>query len=272
MRHIALLLSALLSLALTAGCSKPSAKKTATKRSIFVLSGAGMRKPLDEIKDEFTKRTGIRVKITYAGSPCLLAQIDNQHEGDVYIPGEDYYLKQAEKKGYISSVEKAAYVIPVIAVAEGNPKGVKGLKDLTRKDVRVGIGDPHATAVGKQANVVLKNAKLMQQVKDNNLVTAATVPDLLNSIKLGHLDAAIVWDAVAAWSPKDVDAVPIEVKYNAVSTVPIATLKFSADPDAASQFQQFCCSQEGKAIFKKHGYSLTVDSQFLKGGAGGSSS
>jgi molybdate transport system substrate-binding protein len=274
MRRIALLLSILMSIALVAGCREQQAKTAQQKknRSIFVLCGAGLRKPINDAKAAFTKETGIKVRVTYAGAACLLAQIDNQREGDIYIPGEEFYLNQAIKKGLVRTYEKAAYVIPVIAVAKGNPKNIKNLNDLTRKDVRVGIGDPHATAVGKQANVVLKNANLMQQVKDNDLVTAATAPDLVNDIRLGHLDAVIVWDAVALWSPEEVDIIPIEAKYNAVSTVPIATLKFSADLDAANQFQKFCCSDKGKAIFKKNGYSLTPNSQFLKGRAVGSRS
>jgi molybdate transport system substrate-binding protein len=239
-------------------------------RKIFVLCGAGLRKPMDEIGKTFQKKTGIKVDYSYAGSPCLLAQIDNQQEGDAYMPGEWFYLEQAQKKGYLKRVEQIAYVIPVIAVAKGNPKHVKTLNDLTRKDLRVGIGDPHATALGKQAAVVLENAGLIKEVKANLALQAATVPDLINGIQLGHLDAAIAWDACALWCPKDVDIVPIDEKYNAVSTVPLATLKFSKDPKAAEQFLQFVSSAEGKAIFQKHGYSLTKESKFFKGGRVGS--
>jgi molybdate transport system substrate-binding protein len=266
----------LASLVLLTGCGQQKntkvtvAKSQAAKpRSIFVLAGAGLRKPMDEIGTVFEKKTGIKVDYTYAGSPCLLAQIDTAQEGDAYMPGEWYYLEQAQKKGYLKKVETIAYVIPVIAVAKGNPKHVRNLNDLTRKDLRVGIGDPHATALGKQAAVVLENAGLIKQVKKNLTTEAATVPDLINGIKLGQLDAVIAWDACALWCPKDVDIVPIDARYNAVSTVPLATLKFAKDTAAADQFLQFVASDEGKAIFVKHGYSLTKESQFFKGGGVG---
>jgi len=243
-----------------------------TGRSIFVLVGAGMRKPMDEIGNVFAQKSGIKVDYTYAGSPCLLAQIDNSRQGDCYMPGEQYYLDQAQKKGYLAKTVRIAYIIPVIAVAKGNPKHVKDLRDLARKDLRVGIGEPHATAVGKQAILVLEKAGLIKQVMDNVTLKASTIPELCTGIALGHLDAAIVWDAVASWYPKDVDIVQIDQKYNAVSTVPLAKLTFSKDPDAASQFQEFVASDEGKAIFKKHGYSLTPESQFFKGAKSGSRS
>ncbi len=271
---------AFLLIVMLAGCSRQSVTPQGTgdgtknsltqaqraknaNRSIFVLAGAGMKKPMDEAGKTFTRKTGIKVEYTYAGSACLLAQIDNSRQGDCYMPGEKYYLDQAQKKGYLVKVDKIAYVIPVIAVAKGNPKHVKSLQDLVRKDVRVGIGEPHATALGKQAIVVLEKAGLVKQVKENVTLQASTVPELCNGIVLGHLDAAIVWDAVALWYPGKVDIIPIDPKYNAVSTVPLAILSFSKDPEAAKEFQAFVASDEGKAIFKKNGYSLTPESQFL---------
>ncbi|NIM05984.1 MAG: molybdate ABC transporter substrate-binding protein [Armatimonadetes bacterium] len=212
---------------------------------------------MDEIGKVFQNKTNIKVQYTYSGSACLLAQIDNSRQGDAYMPGEWFYMEQADEKGYLTEVERIAYVIPVIGVAKGNPKKVRGLRDLARKDLRVGIGDPHATALGKQAYIVLKNAGLQEEVISNLTTSAATVPELGNAIKLGHLDAAIVWDAVAHWYPEDIDIVLIEPEYNEVSTVPLGTLEFAEDPQAAKKFLDFVASDEGKAIFKKHGYSLT---------------
>jgi molybdate transport system substrate-binding protein len=246
--------------------------KSSTGRSIFVLVGAGLKKPMDELGKVFANKTGIQVEYTYAGSACLLAQIDNSREGDCYMPGEMYYMEQAKKKGYLKKLEVVAYVIPVIAVAKGNPKHIKDLKDLTRKDVRVGIGEPHATALGRQAITVLENAGLIEQVEENITLKASTVPELCNGITWGHLDAALVWDAVALWYPQTVDIVRIEDKYNAVSTVPLATLTFAKDPEAADEFQKFVVSKEGKAIFVKNGYSLTPKSRFFSGGKSGNGS
>jgi len=277
MGRIALAIGVLLGLAVLAGCGKEAAVSAKTagaqkakERSIFVLSGAGLKQPMDEIGKVFEAKSGIKVKCTYAGSACLLAQIDTSQQGDCYIPGELFYMEQAKQQGYLTEAKMVAYVIPVIAVSKGNPKRVRGLQDLTRKDVRVGLCDPHATALGKQAYTVLEKAGLIAKVKENLTVQAATVPELGNAIKLGHLDAAIVWDAVALWYPKDIDIVPIDPKYNEVSTIPVATLKFSRDPEAAKQFLEFVSSDEGKAIFKKHGYSLTPTSQLLQGGQSGS--
>jgi molybdate transport system substrate-binding protein len=310
MRKLLWLLIALLALSLTtlAGCGKTSAKtakssntakssttkadasggasggnsnlitnvtikpKSSTGRSIFVLVGAGLKKPMDELGKIFADKTGIQVEYTFAGSACLLAQIDNSREGDCYMPGEMYYMEQAKEKGYLKKLEVIAYVIPVIAVAKGNPKHVKDLKDLARKDVRVGIGEPHATALGRQAITVLENAGLIEQVDKNVTLKASTVPELCNGITWGHLDAALVWDAVALWYPKTVDIVRIEDKYNAVSTVPLATLTFAKDPAAADEFQKYVASKEGKAIFVKHGYSLTPKSRFFSGGKDGNGS
>jgi molybdate transport system substrate-binding protein len=261
------IISIALALTVFVGCaarkgSAPQQTEKAQARSIFVLCGAGLRQPMEEISRVFEGKTGVKVNCTYAGSACLLAQIDSAQQGDCYMPGEGFYMEQAQEKGYLTDMRQVAYVIPVIAVAKGNPKHVRGLEDLTRKDLRVGLCDPHATALGKQAYTVLEKAGLIEKVMSNLATSAATVPELGNGIKLGHLDAAIVWDAVALWYPEDIDIIPIDPKYNEVSTVPLGILKFCRDPEVARQFFDFVSSAEGKAIFKKHGYSLTPTSQY----------
>lgn len=144
--------------------SAPTAA-AARQRSLFVLSGAGMRPPMDEIGKTFEKKTGIQVKYTYAGSACLLTQIDTARQGDAYMPGEKFYLDQARERDFVVESRDIAYIIPVILVSKGNPKHIRTLEDLVRPDVRVGLGDAKATAVGKQADVVLKRAGLTKAMK-----------------------------------------------------------------------------------------------------------
>ena len=84
-----------------------------------------------------------------------------------------------------------------------------------------------------------------------------TVNDLGDKIKLGSLDAVIVWDAVAAYFADSADVVPIPREQNVISTVPVSILKSSKHPQLANGLLEFITSEEGRAIFKKHHYSLT---------------
>jgi ABC-type molybdate transport system substrate-binding protein len=72
---------------------------------------------------------------------------------------------------------------------------------------------------------------------------------------MGQLDAAIVWDATAAYYAEKADAVAIPPPQNEVCTVTAAVLKCSAQPAAAHAFVDFLVSPDGQAIFRKHQYA-----------------
>jgi len=64
--------------------------------SIMVYSGAGMRKPMDEIAVAFQGKYGVQVTYNYAGSNALLSQMELTKEGDAYMPGETMYIEIAK--------------------------------------------------------------------------------------------------------------------------------------------------------------------------------
>jgi len=75
--------------------------------SIMVYSGAGMRKPMDEIGQVFHN---------YAGSNALLSQMELTELGDAYMPGETMYIEIAREKGLTGYQQLVCYHIPVITV------------------------------------------------------------------------------------------------------------------------------------------------------------
>ena len=244
----------LLLLPLSVGCGGPNEETT-----LLLYSGAGIQPPVEEIAEAFGRLHGVTVECDFAGSEILLARIKLSGAGDVYMPGDVHYVEQAKQEGLIAGSETACYFIPVILVQKGNPKNIKSLSDLTKPDVRVGLGDPQACAIGrKAAKIFAKNDISEDDLAENVVFRALTVNDLGDKVKLGFLDAVIVWDAVAAYYADSTDVVTIPPEKNVISTVPVAVLKSSKGPELANKLREFVTSDEGKAIFKKHHYSLTL--------------
>ena len=119
------------------------------RTTLTVHAGAGIRPPLDELGALFEKKTGVKIEYNYKGSGCLLADICLSQRGDVYIPGELFYVKQAQERGFIETSRLVAQMSTVVIVQKGNPKRIMGLKDLTREGLRIGLGDPKAVAAGR---------------------------------------------------------------------------------------------------------------------------
>ena len=226
------------------------------KVSLYVHAGAGIRPPLDELGAAFQKQTGIRVDYNYKGSGCLLADICFSKKGDVYIPGETFYMDQARKKDLVSKDRVVAGMSTVIIVQPGNPKKVSGLRDLGRPGLRVGLGDPEAVAVGRAAAEALVKAGAFEQAKRNVVMSALNVVELGNAVKLKHLDAAVVWDATASLYQKDeVTTLEIPTSWRANSPIPVGVLEFSRHPQEAERFMHFLASSQAARVFQKHGYS-----------------
>jgi molybdate transport system substrate-binding protein len=223
----------------------------------MVHSGAGMRGPVAEAAEKFTADTGVKVDISYSGSNMLLGQIDLTHRGDVYIPGDADYVEMARGKSLVTYDRPICRFVPVIMVARGNPEQIKGLADLARPKLRLGVGDREACAVGRVTErLMIKNDVDPQKIAANVVLTTPTVNELALKIKLHTVDAAIVWDSIAAQYPQDGEAIAIPPEHNIAPVVAGATLTCSSNPAAARAFLDFLASRQGRDIFAKHHYTV----------------
>ena len=98
----------------------------------------------------------------------------------------------------------------------------------------------------------------MAKVGDNLVFSSLTVGELGIQIKVGKVDAVMVWDATAAQYADSGDVIEIPVDKNVISTVAIALLESSEDKELARNFIDLITSERGKAIFRKHNFSTEI--------------
>jgi len=250
-----ILLVALATLVSGCGRDEPQAPAAPDKPELLIFCGAGIRPPVAEAVTTFSKQNGAKAVTDYAGSEVLLSKIRLGQHGDVYIPGDKHYIDQAAEQGMIVAREKVCYFVPTVLVQKGNPKGVKGLRDLIQPGLKLGLGDSRACAIGRKSRAIFeKNRIPWQQVEKGLRYQSLTVNELGIQIQSQSLDAVIVWDAIAAYYAKVGEQVPIPVEQNIVSTVEAGVLKFTKHRDLAEKFIQFLASDSGERVFKKHNY------------------
>ncbi|NQU20910.1 MAG: molybdate ABC transporter substrate-binding protein [Candidatus Nealsonbacteria bacterium] len=218
--------------------------------------GAGIRPPVAELVEKFEQEHGVTIKVDYAGSEVLLSRIKLSGKGDLYMPGDVHYVEQAKEAGLIATSEPVCYFVPVILVQKDNPKKIHTLDDLTRADVKVGLGDPKVCAIGRKASKIFVKNEIDEE-KVNVKYRSATVNNLGTQIKLDVLDAVIVWGATAAYFAADAEVVTIPPEKNVISKVAVGVLKSAKHPELARKFVEFITSERGQAVFKKHHYTLT---------------
>ena len=233
-----------------------ASRGTSAKGPLLLYCGAGIRPPVAEAAEAFQAETGVTVQCDYAGSGLLISKIKATKSGDLFMPGDAEYVDIAAKAGLVASQRDVCYFVPVILVRKDNPKGIKSLADLAKPGIQLGLGDSRACAVGQVSErIFAKNKIPLESIQKNLTFNAVTVNELGLQLKTGHLDAVIVWDAVAAQYAGSADVVAIPPEQNVVSRVPIAVLGCSKQPELAGQFADFLASDRGRAIFRKHHYT-----------------
>jgi len=225
---------------------------------LVVLSGAGLMKPMEEMRKNFEKKHNLTVDVHYGSSGEIFGMVAAGQACDVLIPGAEKYTQDALKNGWVieDSIRKLVLHVPVIAVPRGNPANIRGFEDLARPGVKVAIGDPKAPAIGRVAKKMLKKANLWEKVKPNIEVYAPTVNQLLIYVALKQVDAAVIWVDLTSWAEGKgkIEVVPIEKKYNIIKTIPTAVCTKSVHRGTAIKFNAYVSSGEGLKIWKAWGF------------------
>ncbi len=229
-------------------------------KELHVFAGAANTPPLIEAAKLYEKRYGVKVRLTFGGSGVVLAQMKLARKGDVYVPGSDDYMEKAIKEGIVDpkSVRVICWLVPVINVPKGNPKGIKSLQDLAKPGIRFAIAVPGSVCLGDVAKEILERVGLWEKVKPNIVMQAKDCADLAAQIKLGTVDAVIGWDVFAYWYPDTpMDNIPIPPGINRIRHIPAGVTVFARDKQEAQRFVNFLASVEGKRCYAKCGYCIT---------------
>ena len=223
---------------------------------LLLYCAAGVKPPVLALAKQFEAEYGVKIQLQYGGSGTLLSNIEVSRRGDLYIAADQSYIDIAVQKKLIDETLPLAWQRPVIVVPKGNPKKILTLDDLLRPGLRIALGSPESASIGRQTKHILEKADLWaaveKQVRQNG-VFKPTVPDVANDVKLGAVDAGIIWDAtVAQYSTLEAVHVPLfDAERKEIS---VAVLSSSVQPTVALRFARYLNSKIGNAVFAKDGF------------------
>jgi molybdate transport system substrate-binding protein len=136
-----------------------------------------------------------------------------------------------------------------IIVVKGNPKGVKGLSDLSNPDLKVVLAAPEVPA-GKYAQQAFGAQHVT--VEPNSLED--NVKAVVTKVSLGEADAGIVYVTDVTAGGDKVQGVDIPDDQNVPATYPIATVKASTHQSQAQAFMNLVVSDQGQQVLKSFGF------------------
>ncbi|OGF45079.1 MAG: molybdate ABC transporter substrate-binding protein [Candidatus Firestonebacteria bacterium RIFOXYC2_FULL_39_67] len=228
------------------GCARSNQK------ALFVYCGNTMRPAMELLAKSYEKKTGVKLEFSFGDSSEIFAQVKLSKKGDIFIVHEPY-MEQFAKQDLILDYKDAAFLQPVLVVAANNPKNIEGFKDLAKKGMRLGWGEPEFSLAGKLTEEYLKKEKMYKELAINVKVKTRSSSELANAIKLGAIDAAFIWNASAKQFESTLKVIKLKNEIQG-ARVSIAVLKSSENLKEAEKFLSYAVSDEGKPAFTSSGY------------------
>jgi molybdenum ABC transporter molybdate-binding protein len=208
------------------------------QRPLLLFCAAGLKLPVEAVAREYEQTFGVQMQLQYGGSGTLLSNLRIADAGDLFLAADESYVRSARALGLLAETIPLARQRPVIAVTRGNPKNIRTLDDLRRTDVRVAMANPEAASIGRTVRELLQQAGQWAALEKRVTVFKPTVNDVANDVKIGSVDAGIVWDATARQFP-ELELVAVPLFNTATETISIGVLKHSRQPAAALRFARY---------------------------------
>lgn len=221
---------------------------------LIVYCAASNKSVIEAIRADYESKYNVPLQIQYGPSQTLLAQAEVSNSGDLYLPADDSYLALARERKLVTEELPLATMQAVIAVAKGNPKKIERLADLLRDDVRVAQASPEGAAIGKLTRATLSTSGQWDELDAQTTVYKTTVNEVASDVKVGAVDAGIVFDAVLH-DYETLEAVAIPELDAAQAHIGVAVLKASRQPKQALHFARYLSSRDaGLKRYREFGF------------------
>ena len=249
--------SLVLSLTLFSACSRSDQTHT-----LIVFAAGGGKPAIDEICWGFEGQYRIPVEASYGGGGEILSKMMLAKHGDIYVAPEQRCMETAIAKKAIDpvTIQTVAYLVPVIAVKQGNPKGVRSLADLADQGMRVAITRPETTLLGEYVPEIFRKAGLEEAIMHNVVTYAADPNNLLTMLTMGQVDAGIIWHIYGTMASDRIETIFLSPgQLTGIGKMQIAVSAYSSEKKQALGFVHFAASPAGKTIFKQCGYIVEAE-------------
>jgi len=188
--------------------------KWAEKPELILYAGGVNRLAVEKLLKLFADREGVNVTTVFNGCGVLCATMKTMDSGTAPRFPDAYYACDLCFVPPVAAQFPEAVLLTetdiVIAVRKGNPKNVKTLADLAQPGLKLGLCNAEQSTLGFMTRGMLKQTGLLDSVRKNVVVEVPTADFLINQMRAGGLEAAIVYRVNAAPQAEHVEFFPIK--------------------------------------------------------------
>jgi len=231
--------------------SGPGAAGSSATGPVTVLAAASLTESFTTIGTKFEEiNPALDVTFSFGGSSGLAQQIRSGAPADVFAAASPATMQTVTDAGDATGPPATfARNQLVIAVPKGNPKRLTTLTALAGPGVKVALCAEQVPCGAAAQQALSTAAAGLTPVTLEQDVKAA-----LAKVKLGEVDAALVYRTDARSAAADVDGVEFSESARATNDYPIVALKDAPNPAGAAAFVAFVRTPEAQRILVDAGF------------------
>ena len=239
---------------------------------VRVFSARACAAPLEKAAKLFEEQSGIHVQIDVCSRHCaepvaeeatgetggddFLLEIADAGIHDLAIGGAEYLLDDGEVRGIVQRHERRtiAYRASAIIVPVGNPKNIRGVEDLARPGVRVGVSV--IDCLKGLWEDISGRLGLLDKIRKNISYYANGCIAIVEAVADNQVDAAFAWSAFKHLEPDRIEVVEMPKEQQVLRGTGVGMLSFAKDTESARKFMDFLTTPEARAFYEEYGWVI----------------
>jgi molybdate transport system substrate-binding protein len=225
---------------------------------IQVWSCGGLAEAMIPANKFYEQMTGCTIAYTGAFAGALGKSLLGNAKTEVFAPRVLDLAKKLKAEGKMLHFKPLCFTHYVLITPRGNPAGIKGVQDLANPGIRVILSPNASPPGGAAAMLILQNAGVLKEAKENAVVMGDCVQRILPDVISGKGDVSLVelrLTRMPQFAGK-VDIIDIPEKFIPPKPVPftIGVMKWAKNRDLAEDYLDFIVSAKGQSFFKEAGF------------------
>lgn len=183
------------------------------KPDLLLYSGGVNRPAIEKLVQAFANREGISVTTVFNGCGILCATIKALNNPESNQMPDAYYACDICFVPPVAEHFPEAVLLTETAIVIAKPKSgthrITTLADLAQPGLKVGICNAEQSTLGFMTKAMLGSTNLLNGVMKNVVVQVPTADFLVNQMRAGALDAAIVYEVNVRQVAEHFDVIPL---------------------------------------------------------------
>ncbi len=186
----------------------------AEKPDLILYSGGVNRPAIEKLLKQFADREGINITTVFNGCGVLCATMKAMNNSPNSRFPDAYYACDLCFVPPVAAQFPEAILLTEtdigIVVKKGNPRNVRTLADLAQPNLKIGLCNAEQSTLGYMTKGMLRATGLLESVRKNVAAETPTADFLINQMRVGALDAAVVYRVNAIPQTDHLDYFPIQ--------------------------------------------------------------